>query len=130
MQPNISTVRLTRDGIMRAFQLSADLVQSLEEAQIIRPDTDGMFDLAEVAAGLFNYGIQQGRDASLKLAEVGSALNDTLPALKRLATLPDNLKLEGEVRDKVTAELAVFFTAFSGLLTRATEALQADSTTH
>ena len=54
-----------------------------------------------------------------------SALNDALPALQRLSTLPDHAALEGEPRERVTAELSTFFNAFAGLMARATAALQA-----
>jgi hypothetical protein len=116
---------MTREGICKAFQLSPDLLASLEAGGVLTPAEDGAFELAEVAAALFNYGIQRARAADEKLAAVASALNDALPALQRLSTLPDHAALEGEPRERVTAELSTFFNAFAGLMARATTALQA-----
>jgi hypothetical protein len=77
-----------------------------------------------VAAALFSYGIRRAQDADKKLAAVAGALNDALPALERLSTLPDHAKLDGEARERATAELATFFNSFAGLMARATAALQ------
>jgi hypothetical protein len=65
-----------------------------------------------------------GRAADEKLAAVAGALNDALPALQRLSTLPDHAALEGDARERATAELARFFNSFAGLMARATAALQ------
>ena len=115
---------MTREGVCKAFQLSPDLLSSLEENGVLRPEEDGTFELADVAAGLFNYGVRRARAADEKLAAVAGALNDALPALQRLSTLPDHAALEGDARERATAELARFFNSFAGLMARATAALQ------
>lgn len=115
---------MTREGVCKAFQLSPELFDSLQAAEVLQPGEDGMFEFADVAAGLFNYGVRRARTADEKLAAVAGALNDALPALQRLSTLADNAELEGEARERVTSELATFFNAFAGLMTRATAALQ------
>lgn len=115
---------MTREGVCKAFQLSPELFDSLEAAEVLQPGEDGMFELADVAAALFNYGVRRARAADEKLAAVAGALNDALPALQRLSTLADQAELEGEARERVTGELATFFNAFAGLMTRATAALQ------
>lgn len=115
---------MTREGICKAFQLSPDLLASLEAGGVLTPSEDGAFEFADVAAALFNYGIQRARAADEKLAAVAGALNDALPALQRLSTLPDHAELEGDVRERVTQELATFFNGFARLMARATAALQ------
>jgi hypothetical protein len=115
---------MTREGVCKAFQLSPELLASLEAGGVLSPGEDGTFELADVAAALFNYGTQRARAADEKLAAVAGALNDALPALQRLSTLPDHAGLEGEARERVTMELATFFNGFAGLMARATAALQ------
>ena len=115
---------MTREGVCKAFGLSPELLATLESAEVLRPGEDGAFEFADVAAALFNYGVQRARAADEKLAAVGSALNDALPALQRLSTLADHAALEGEPRERVTAELSTFFNAFAALMARATAALQ------
>jgi hypothetical protein len=122
--PSVANLRLTREGVCRAFSLSPDLLAALEADGVLNAGEDATFDLADVAAALFNYGMQRARGADEKLAAVASALNDALPALQRLSTLAETTQLQGEVRDRVTAELSTFFTAFAGLMSRATAALQ------
>lgn len=100
------------------------MLAALEADGVLKAGEDATFDLADVAAALFNDGIQRARAADEKLAAVGSALNDALPALQRLSTLAETAELEGEARQRVTAELATFFNAFAGLMARATAALQ------
>jgi hypothetical protein len=116
--------KLTREGIGRAFHLSPDLVQALEAAGVVEAGQDGLFDLAVVAASLFNHGMARAKASDEKLTAVAAALNGALPALQRLSRLPDTAQLEGEARQRVVLELSVFFTAFSSLLVKATEALQ------
>jgi hypothetical protein len=99
-------------------------MEALEKAEVLAPGENGTFDLTSVAAALFNYGMGRARAADEKLAAVANALNETLPALQRLATLPDHAELEGEARNRATMELSTFFNAFSSLLARATEALK------
>ena len=120
----VTSPKLTREGVGRAFHLSPELVQALEEAGILEAGPDGLFDLAVVAASLFNHGMARAKASDEKLAAVAAALNGALPALQRLSTLPDAAQLEGEPRQRVVLELSVFFTAFSKLLARATDALQ------
>src|SRR5215213_5120946 len=101
--PNVTELKMTREGVCKAFGLSPELLEALESNAVLRPGEDGAFELSDVAA----------------------ALNDALPALQRLSTLPDHAALEGEPRERVTAELSTFFNAFAGLMARATAALQA-----
>jgi hypothetical protein len=122
----ITSPKLTREGVGRAFRLSPELLQALEEAGVLEAGEDGLFDLAVVAASLFNHGMARAKAADEKLAAVAGALNGALPALQRLSRLPDAAELEGEPRQRVMLELSAFFTAFSGLLAQATEALQED----
>ena len=77
----------------------------------MKPSTDLMFLFAQASHVL--------------TTELTAALNDALPALQRLSTLPDHAALDGEPRERVTAELSTFFNAFAGLMARATAALQA-----
>jgi hypothetical protein len=122
--PSVAHLKMTREGVCKAFGLSPELFEALESAEVLKPGEDGAFELADVAAALFNYGIQRARAADEKLAAVASALNDALPALQRLSTLPDHAALEGAPRERATAELSTFFNAFAGLMARATAALQ------
>ena len=122
--PAVSHISLTRDGVVKAFGLSPELFQSLEEAGILTPQEDGAFDLATVAAALFNYGMANARAANERLLAAAHALNETLPALQRLSELPEHAELEGDVREKVTRELSQFFEVFSKALGRATTTLQ------
>ena len=115
---------MTREGVCKAFQLSPELLASLESGGVLKPGEDGAFELADVAAALFKYGIRRAQAADEKLAAVGTALNDALPALQRLSTLPDHAELQGDARERVTMELATFFNSFAGLMARATAALQ------
>lgn len=117
-------LKLTRDGVCRAYNLAPDVLEALEAEGVVKPEEDGTFDLADVAAALFNYGIRRSRGADEKVAAVAAALHDTLPALQRLSTLADAAQLEGDARERVTAELSAFFNAFAGLMSRATAALQ------
>lgn len=122
----IGALKLTREGVCRAFNLRPELLEALERGGVLRPGEDGVFDVADVAAALFNYGINRAKAADEKLAAVAHALNDALPALQRLATLPEAEELTGEAKNKVTVELSTFFSAFSGLLSKATEALKTE----
>jgi hypothetical protein len=110
---------------VKAFGLSPELFQSLEEAGVLTPQEDGAFDLASVAASLFNYGMANARAANERLLAAANALNETLPALQRLSELPQHAGLEGEVRETVVRELSQFFEVFSKALGRATATLQA-----
>jgi len=103
--PNVTELKMTREGVCKAFGLSPELLEALESSAVLRPGEDGAFELSDVAAALFSYGIQRAKAADEKLAAVASALNDALPALQRLSTLPDHAALEGEPRERVTAEL-------------------------
>jgi hypothetical protein len=115
---------MTREGVSKAFGLSPELLEALESGGVLQAGEDGAFELSDVAAALFNYGIERARAADEKLTAVAAALNDALPALQRLSTLPDHAALEGEARERATAELSTFFNAFAGLMSRATAALQ------
>ncbi len=126
IEANIPNPKLTREGICRAFNLPSQLMEALEKAGVLTAGEDETFDLTDVAAALFTYGMGRARAADEKLAAVANALNETLPALQRLATLPDNAALEGDARERVTVELSTFFNAFSSLLAKATEVLRAD----
>lgn len=124
IHPSVSHISLTRDGVVKAFGLSPELFQSLEDAGILTPQPDGAFDLASVAASLFNYGMANARAANDRLLAAAQALNDTLPALQRLSELPEHSGVEGEARERVTRELSQFFEVFSKALGRATATLQ------
>ena len=121
----MSQISLTREGVAKAFGLSPEVFSALEEAGVLQPQPDGAFDLAAVAASLFNYGMANAKAANERLLAAAGALNDTLPALQRLSELPQHAELEGPARDKVTTELAQFFEVFSKALSRATQTLQA-----
>jgi hypothetical protein len=122
--PSVANLKLTREGVCRAFNLSPDLLAALEADGVVKAGEDATFDLADFAAALFNYGLRRARGADEKLAAVAAALNDALPALQRLSTLADITEPEGEARERVTGELSTFFNAFAGLMSRATAALQ------
>ncbi len=96
----------------------------LEETKVLEPGPDGSFDLADVAARLFNYGMANARAANERLLAAATALSETLPALQRLSELPDHAELKGSVRERVTAELSQFFEVFSKALAQATQTLQ------
>lgn len=110
---------------MKAFGLSPELFEALRAAGVLEPEPDGSFDLATVAAHLFNYGMANARTANERLLAAASALNETLPALQRLSDLPHHGDLDDAARAAVTRELSQFFEVFSKALGRATEALQA-----
>ncbi len=110
---------------MKAFGLSPELFEALQSAGVLTPDPDGSYDLASVAANLFNYGMANARTANERLLAAASALNETLPALQQLSELPHHANLDGPAREAVTRELSRFFEVFSKALGRATEALQA-----
>lgn len=119
----ISDYRLTREGVCRTFKLSPEALEQLEQTGVLAPDADNMFDVAGVAAALFHFGMSRAAEADRKLAAVGKALQEVLPALQRLAGLADHLHLEGEAREKVMGELSAFFNAFASLLSQATAVL-------
>src|SRR3954471_18716360 len=99
--PNVTELKMTREGVCKAFGLSPELLEALESSAVLRPGEDGALELSDVAAGLFSYGIPRAKAPDEKLAAVASALNDALPALQRLSTLPDHAALEGEPRERV-----------------------------
>ncbi len=109
---------------MKAFGLSPELFEALQAAEVLKPEADGSFDLASVAANLFNYGMANARTANERLLAAASALNETLPALQRLSELPHHEDLDDAARGAVTRELSQFFEVFSKALGRATEVLQ------
>lgn len=122
----ISDLRLTREGITKTFGLSPETVAQLEEVGVLRPGEDNLFDLAGVAAALFRFGLDRAARADRKVTAVASAIGDVLPALQRLAELAERAGLEGDAKERVTAELSAFFNAFAGLMTRAQSALEGD----
>ena len=73
--PSVVNLKLTRDGVCRAYNLAPDLLAALESEGVVKAEEDGTFDLADVAAALFNYGIGRARGADEKLAAVAAALN-------------------------------------------------------
>jgi hypothetical protein len=54
--------------VCRAFNLRPELLEALERGGVLRPGEDGVFDVADVAAALFNYGINRAKAADEKLA--------------------------------------------------------------
>ena len=96
-------------------------VTTLTGGSVLRPGEDGTFELSDVAAALFSYGIQRARAADEKLAAVASALFPPSSACRRSPTM----RRSRASRARVTAELSTFFNAFAGLMARATAALQA-----
>ena len=110
---------------MKAFGLSPELFAALQDAEVLKADADGSFDLATVAANLFNYGMANARTANERLLAAASALNETLPALQRLSELPHHGDLDDAARKVVTTELSQFFEVFAKALGQATESLQA-----
>ncbi len=110
---------------MKAFGLSPELFEALQNAEVLKPEADGSFDLASVAANLFNYGMANARTANERLLAAASALNETLPALQRLSDLPQHADLDAAAREVVTQELSQFFQVFAKALGHATEVLQA-----
>ena len=83
---------------MKAFGLSPELFEALQDAEVLKADADGSFDLASVAANLFNYGMANARTANERLLAAASALNETLPALQRLSDLPHHGELDDAAR--------------------------------
>jgi len=124
---SLSDLRLTREGVCRTFGLSHEALHALESQGVLAADADHTFDLAGVAAAVFQFGMIQAAEAEQKLAAVAAAIRDVLPALQRLSELPDHAALDGEVRDRVTVELSAFFTAFSELIARGSAALNPPS---
>ena len=120
---SISDFRLTREGVCRTFKLSNETLEALERDGVLTPGPDNTFDVAGVAAAIFHFGMSRAVEAERKLGAVGAAIQEVLPALQRLSELPDHAALEGEVRDRVMVELSTFFTAFAGLLSRASATL-------
>jgi hypothetical protein len=66
--PNVTQLKMTREGVCKAFGLSPELLEALESSAVLRPGEDGAFELSDVAAALFTYGIQRARAADEKLA--------------------------------------------------------------
>jgi hypothetical protein len=120
----MSDLRLTREGLCRTFQLTPETLAEFERAGILRPGEDNLFDLAQTAGALFGFGMSRAASAERKVGAVALAIQDVMPALQRLANLPDRAGLEGEARQRVTDELSAFFNAFAGLMTRAKDALE------
>lgn len=120
----ISDLRLTREGVTKTFGLSPETLAQLEAAGVLQAGDDNLFDLAGVAAALFRFGLDRAALADRKVAAVAQAIGDVLPALQRLAELADRAGLQGEARERVTAELSAFFNGFAGLMTRAQAALE------
>ena len=122
-----TAVRLTREGLCRAFGISHEVLDALEGQGVLTPDTDHTFDLAGAATALFQHGLGQAAEAERKLAAVASAIRDVLPALQQLSELSQRAALDGEARDRVTVELSAFFTAFATLIARGSAALDGSS---
>jgi predicted RNA-binding Zn ribbon-like protein len=120
---SLSSVRLTREGVCRAFGLSPAVLKILEAQGVLKPDADHTFDLTEAAATLVRFGLGQAAQAERKLAAVSEALRAISPALQRLSELPDRAMLDAWARERVADELAAFFTAFAALLARSSAAL-------
>ncbi|HEX8165554.1 MAG TPA: hypothetical protein VF601_07165, partial [Beijerinckiaceae bacterium] len=72
--PSVAHLKMTREGVCKAFGLTPELLEALESAGVLKPAEDGAFELADVAAALCNYGIARARAADEKLAAVGGAL--------------------------------------------------------
>jgi len=120
---SLSGVRLTREGVCRTFGLSHAAFEALESQGVLKPDADHTFDLAESAAALVRFGLEQAAEAEQKLAAVADAMREVLPALQRLSELPDRAMLDAWARERVANELSAFFTAFAGMLARGSVAL-------
>jgi len=119
---SLSGVRLTREGVCRAFGLSPAVLKVLEAQGVLEPDTDHTFDLTEAAAALVRFGLGQAAQAERKLAAVSEALRAISPALQRLSELPDRAMLDAWARERVADELPALFTAFATLLARSSAA--------
>lgn len=120
---SLSGVRLTREGLCRAFGLPPAVLKVLEAQGALKPDPDQTFDLTEAAAALVRFGLGQAAQAERKLAAVSEALRAISPALQRLSELPDRAMLDAWARERVADELSAFFTAFATLLARSSAAL-------
>ena len=120
---SLLSVRLTREGVCRTFGLSHDMLHALESQGVLTPDADHTFDLTGAATALAHYGLDQAAQAEQKLAAVAAALHGVLPALQRLAELPDRAMLDTWAHERAKAELAAFFSAFAELLARGSAAL-------
>ena len=123
---SISDFRLTRDGVCRTFKMAPETLAHLEEAGVLAPEADGLFDVAGVSAALFHFGTAQADAADRKLAAVAAELQNAMPALERLAGIAERAQLDGEARDRVLAEVSLFFNAFAGLMSRATAVLNGE----
>lgn len=120
---SMSDVQLTRDGVCRTFGITEEALRALEEAGILAPNAENLFDILDVAAATFRFGMNRAIMADAKLAAVAAALQGVLPALERLSALPHQAGLDGDAHERATAEVAAFISAFAALLTRANEAL-------
>lgn len=121
--PSLSGVRLTREGVCRTFGFSQETLRALESEGVLAPDADQTFDLTRAATALARHGMRRAAQAEEKLAAVAAALHDALPALQRLAELPDRAMLDAWAHERAKAELAAFFSAFSELIARGSAAL-------
>ena len=120
---SLSHVRLTREGVCRTFGLSHEVLAALERQGVLTPDADHTFDLADAAAAVFRFGMDQAAQAEQKLTAVATALHDVLPALQRLSELPDRAMLDAWARERAAVELSAFFNAFARLIAEGSSAL-------
>ncbi len=123
---SLAAARVPREEILAALGMAPETFAKLESSGALAGDAEGLFDPLAVAAAAVRYGEERAAAADRRLAAVAAAISDVKPALERLAGLASRAELTGAEHDRAMVEVAAFFNAFAGAMTRATEALNAD----
>jgi hypothetical protein len=120
-----SSRRLTRDQACEALDITRDAWDRIERGGDLASEKDGLYDPLTVAAAAIRHARRRAEIANGTLAAVGEALGEVKPALERLAGLADRAGLSDDAHHRAMVEVAAFFTAFAGVMNRATAALKA-----
>jgi hypothetical protein len=118
--------RISREEACATLGLAPEAFARIEQAGDLAPEADGLYEAMRVAAAVVRFGTGRAEMADRKVASVASALSAVRPALERLADLPARAALEGEAHHRAMVEVAAFFTAFAGAMTRASAAIAED----
>jgi hypothetical protein len=121
-------IRLTRDEALSALDITPEVFERIERDGGLASDDDGRYDPMAIAAAAIRHARQRAQATDETLTAVGESLSDVKPALERLAGLADHAGLSGDEHHRTMVEVAAFFSAFAGVMNRATAALKTDET--
>ena len=123
----IPEIRLTRDEALDALDITPEVFERIERDSGLASE-DGRYDPMAIAAAAIRYARQRAQATDETLTAVGESLSDVKPALERLAGLADHAGLSGDEHHRTMVEVAAFFSAFAGVMNRATAALKTGET--